>query len=138
MATKTANVANADIKPKNPKGFQKGNKVGKQFTGKDDPRGNRNGQRNKAAVRTQAEMRDLYVVVLHERGDELKPNPNATNLETIVRRHVLAAVNGDAAQREDLLDRIWGKALQQMSGPDGKDLFPTVVLLPDNVRDHAK
>ena len=113
MAAKTVSANTAKKKPR-----------GKPFTGNADPRNNRNGQRSAAVVRTQAEMRELYVKVLHERGDELKPNPDATNMETIVRRHVLAAVNGDAAQREQVIDRIWGRATApvELSGKDGTPL----------------
>jgi len=105
-----------------PKGKPRGK--GKPFVTGDERR-NQNGQRSAAAVRTAAEMRDLYVAVLHEKNADLKPDPNATNMETVVRRHVLAACNGDAGQREQLIDRIWGRATQPVKHefddlPDGE------------------
>lgn len=86
---------------------------GKPFTGKDDPRANKSGSRNKAVVRTQSEMRDLYVMILHEPlGTEY--NPEMSRMEMIARQHVIAATKGDADAREKLLDRIWGKAKETL------------------------
>lgn len=86
---------------------------GKPFTGADDPRNNANGQRSRAVVATAAQARELYVTVLHE-PHNATIDAGMSNLELIVRQHVAAARKGDATQREQMLDRIWGKALQSV------------------------
>ena len=105
-----------------PKGTPK-NGTGGQFKkgeAKDDPRRNNAGQRSREVVATAAQARELYVRVLHE-PINTPPDGGMTNLELIVRQHVAAAKKGDAAAREQMLDRIWGKAIerQEISGPDG-------------------
>ena len=85
-----------------------------------DPRRNNAGQRNRAVVATASQARDLYVKVLHE-PIGTAPDPAMSNLEMIVRQHIAAAKKGTTQDREQLLDRIWGKAVQAMelSGPSG-------------------
>lgn len=76
-----------------------------------DTRRNRHGQRNAAAVATAAQIRALYIEVLHEmESAPLMPDAEMSNLERIVRQHVAAALAGDARARERMLDRIFGKA----------------------------
>jgi len=102
MATKQVSGNAAKKKPR-----------GKPFVS-GDARSNQNGQRSAAAVRTAAEMRELYVKFLHQPIGELKPSPNATIMETIALRHLLSAVNGSADEREKLYDRIWGKSTEKV------------------------
>jgi membrane-bound ClpP family serine protease len=74
-----------------------------------DTRRNRRGQRNAAAVATAAEIRALYIEVLHEMEHAPDtPGRVMSNLERVVRRHV--ALAGDERAREQMLDRIFGKA----------------------------
>lgn len=86
---------------------------GKPFVAGDDTRRNENGQRNKEAVKTSAQYRDLCVELLHKPITE-KPPADCTNLELIVWQHVSAARKGNASERELLLDRIWGKNIQPL------------------------
>lgn len=88
---------------------------GKPFTGNDDPRNNRSGQRNAGAVATATAMREMYVQVLAEPMDA-PPVEAQSKVEAIVRQHVTAAANGDAHARETLLDRIFGKSTQHVEG----------------------
>lgn len=94
------------------------NKTGKGGF-KDNPK-NRNtaGQRSREVVATAAQARALYVQLLHEPHGAPLPD-EISNLEVIVRQHVAAAKKGDATAREQMFDRIWGKALQPIGGPDG-------------------
>lgn len=83
-----------------------------------DARANNNGQRKREVVATASQARDLYVTVLHE-PINTAPNAEMSNLEMIVRQHVQAAKKGDSAAREMMLDRIWGKTMQPITGKDG-------------------
>ena len=69
-------------------------------------------------VRTSQEARELYLAVLHEPATAAVPG-EMSNLEAIVRRHVRAAREGDARAREQMFDRLWGKAMQPVTGVDG-------------------
>lgn len=72
---------------------------------------NTSGQRNKKAVRTATEARNLYLKLL-DLPHESQPNKERSNLEQIVWAHVISARNGNSDAREHLFDRIWGKAVQ--------------------------
>lgn len=104
---------------------------GKPFVAGDDTRRNENGQRNKAAVKTSAQYRDLCVELLHKPITE-KPPTDCTNLELIVWQHVSAARKGNASERELLLDRIWGKAVQpqELTGKDGGAIPLAIQFIP--------
>jgi hypothetical protein len=86
---------------------------GKPFESKDTRRNTR-GQRNAAAVATAAEIRALYVQVLHEQAAAPVSLLNGgSNLELIVRCHVNAALTGSQTARETMFDRIFGKTLTE-------------------------
>jgi len=89
------------------------NKTGKGGF-KDNPE-NRNaaGQRSAAVVRTAAEYRDYLIDVMHKKLNT-PPSEDASYMEVMAFTQVRNAVN-DPAQREDLLNRIWGKATQQIN-----------------------
>lgn len=69
-------------------------------------------------VVTAREARELYLAVLHEPATAAVPAV-MSNLEAIVRRHVRSAREGDARAREQMFDRLWGKAMQPVTGVDG-------------------
>jgi hypothetical protein len=104
---------------------------GKPFTGNNDPRNNRAGQRSREVVQTSAQARALYVQVLHE-PISTPPEPTMSNLEMIVRRHVQDAKKGDAQAREQMFDRIWGKANQpiDLTSSDGSMTPQAVMFVP--------
>jgi len=83
---------------------------GKPFESK-DARRNCYGQRNAAAVATAAEIRELYIQVLHlKAGTPPPPDAEMSKLERIVWQHVMRAMAGDRRACEQMLDRIFGKA----------------------------
>lgn len=94
------------------------NKTGKGGFGDRPETINRAGQRNKAAVRTATEYRDYLIEILAKEISEPLPE-KPTYLQKIAYEHVMRAAKGDDAEREKLLDRIWGKSTQPVSGPDG-------------------
>ncbi len=69
-------------------------------------------------VVTAQQARELYLAVLHEPATAAVPL-EVSNLEAIVRRHVRSAREGDARAREQMFDRLWGKAMQPVTGVDG-------------------
>lgn len=105
-----------------PKGVPK-NGTGGQFKrgeAKNDPRRNAQGQRKAAVVATAAQYRDYLVEMLHRPLDAPKPE-GITYLALMAHNHVKAAAEGNADEREKLLDRIWGKTVQrqEVTGADG-------------------
>ncbi|MGI8924668.1 MAG: hypothetical protein ACR2HJ_11650 [Fimbriimonadales bacterium] len=94
------------MKPRG-KGFQRGH----------DPRRNTAGQRNAEAVARAAQARELYVKVLNETVGKAPPKV-MTRLEMVIRQQVQLAMQGDHHAREMMLDRIWGKAAQPLTGAD--------------------
>lgn len=69
-------------------------------------------------VMTAQQARVLYLAVLSEPVNAAVAG-EVSNLEAIVRRHVRAARDGDARAREQMFDRLWGKAMQPVTGADG-------------------
>lgn len=101
------------------------NKTGKGGFGDRPQDVNRAGQRNKAAVQTQAQARAIYVQVLNEpfAGNAVPPK-DATVLEYAIRKQVKKAMEGDTGELERILDRVWGKSTQphELTGKDGEPI----------------
>jgi len=99
--------------------------------GATDERRNNAGQRSAEAVATSAQARTLYVQVLNEQINA-PLSAEMSNLEYIVRKHVRAAKDGDAQQREQMFDRIWGKAVQEvdLKSSDGSMTPGAVMFIP--------
>ncbi len=73
-----------------------------------DPRRNLRGQLDGVSVARWAQVRALYVQVLHEPCNATPIAP-AHSLEAIVRAQVEAAMQGDAQAREAMFNRIFGR-----------------------------
>lgn len=113
---------------------------GKPFTGKNDPRRSNAGQRSREAVQTAAQMRDMIVQVLNEPAKvELPPAEQLSKLEVSVRQAVNRAMTGDTAEFHRLMDRIWGKANQQVdvTSSDGSMTPQVVQFIPYVSADNA-
>lgn len=136
-AKKAFSDTNAVAKPKK-KGKPRGKpftpetaaEVSVPFTGADDPRRNNHGQRNKEAVKTTAQIRNLIVGLFHERKNNPPPvdEEDQTNLEFGLRRYVTKAITEDDFGLENLMNRVYGKSFQPV-----EVLNPLADLYPDGI-----
>jgi len=114
-----------------PKGKPRGK--GKPFVAGDERR-NQNGQRSAAAVRTAAEYREYLIDVLHLKAGT-RPPEDANYLQMVAFTHARNAIT-DPKEREEMLDRIWGKAVApvELTGKDGSALE---IVLREVMQTHA-
>lgn len=107
------------------------NKTGKGGFGDRPQDRNNSGQRSREVVETAAQLRALYVKVLHE-PINAPLNNEMSNMEFIARQHVKAAKQGIREERETMFDRIWGKSNQRvdLTSSDGSMTPQAVMFVP--------